>query len=256
MQFIDTHTHLFLPEFKNDRTEVLNRVRENNISKLFLPNVDTETISDLKDLSNKYPDLCYPLMGLHPGSVKDDYEKQLYLIEKELRGNKYYGIGEIGIDLYWDKKYKKEQIKVFEIQIEWAKEMKLPIVIHLRNAFDEVIGIVNKHNSEKLTGIFHCFTGSEKQAKEIIETGFFLGIGGIVTFKNSGLDKTLENVPIEKIVLETDSPYLAPTPYRGKRNESSYLIKIAEKLAEIYKISLEEVAKITSRNAEEVFLLD
>lgn len=254
MQFIDTHTHLFLPEFKKDRTEVLNRVRKNNISKLFLPNVDTETISDLKDLSNKYPDLCFPLMGLHPGSVKDDYEKQLSVIEKELRENKYYGIGEIGIDLYWDKKYKKEQIKVFETQIEWAKEMKFPIVIHLRNAFDEVIEIVKKLHAGKLTGIFHCFTGSEKQAKEIIETGFFLGIGGIVTFKNSGLDKTLKNVPIEKIVLETDSPYLAPTPYRGKRNESSYIIKIAEKIAEIYKINLEEVAKITSRNAEEVFL--
>ena len=255
MQFIDTHTHLFLPEFDSDRDQVIANAIENGVDKLLLPNVDSTTIDDLNNLVKKYPNNCFPMIGLHPTSVKDNYLDELKIVETYLKNQKIYAIGEIGIDLYWDKTFLKEQEKAFRYQIDLAKEYKLPIVIHARNSFDEIFKIMNEVNSENLTGVFHAFTGDEKQAERIVEWGFKIGIGGIVTFKNSGLDKVVYNIDINHIVLETDSPYLPPVPKRGKRNESAYIKYIAEKIAEIKNISLEEVAKITSRNAKQLFRL-
>lgn len=253
MQLIDTHTHLFLPEFDLDRDQVISNAINNGVEKLLMPNVDSSTIDSLSNLAKKYPDYCLPMMGLHPTSVKENYVDELKVIESYLEKNKVFAIGEIGIDLYWDKTFLKEQVKVFKYQVDLAKKYKLPIVIHTRNSFDEIFKIMDEINSENLKGVFHSFTGNEKQAKKIIELGFVIGIGGIVTFKNSGLDKVVKNIDINNIVLETDSPYLSPVPKRGKRNESSYVKYIAEKLAEIKNISLEEVAKITSQNAKQLF---
>ena len=255
MQFIDTHTHLFLPEFDSDRDQVIANAIENGVDKLLLPNVDSTTIDDLNNLVKKYPNNCFPMIGLHPTSVKDNYLDELKIVETHLKNQEMYAIGEIGIDLYWDKTFLKEQEKAFRYQIDLAKEYKLPIVIHARNSFDEIFKIMNEVSSENLTGVFHAFTGDEKQAEGIVEWGFKIGIGGIVTFKNSGLDKVVHNIDINHIVLETDSPYLPPVPKRGKRNESAYIKYIAEKIAEIKNISLEEVAKITSQNAKQLFRL-
>jgi TatD DNase family protein len=256
MELIDTHTHLFLEEFNDDRLLIIKEAIDKKINKFFLPNIDSHSIEDILRLSSEYPGICYPLVGLHPTSVKENYLEELELVSKYLENKIFYGIGETGIDLYWDKTFLKQQEYTFKEQIELAKKYALPIIIHVRESFDEVFAIVDKMNDQNLTGIFHCFSGNYYQAQRIIEYGGFkLGIGGVVTFKNSGLAEIVSKIGMEHIVLETDSPYLAPVPYRGKRNKSIYLIEIANKIAEIKGISFEEVAIKTTENAKKVFKL-
>jgi len=249
---IDTHSHVYLPEFEEDQDEIMQRATDAGVKEIFLPNIDVNSISLLKSTAKKYPQ-CKPMMGLHPGSVKEDYQEQLAVTFKELDEGSYRAVGEIGIDLYWDKTFKAEQEKAFAIQIQKAKELELPIVIHCREAFDEVFAVLEAYADDELWGIFHCFTGNNEQAERAISLNMKLGIGGVLTFKNSGLDKVIENVDMEHIVLETDAPYLAPAPNRGKRNEPSYLKLIAEKLSTIKNISLEEVDDITTANAKQIF---
>jgi TatD DNase family protein len=254
MEFYDTHTHLYLTEFDADRKEAIERAQAKSITKFFLPNIDSTSADAMLQMEKDFPGACYPMMGLHPCSVKQDWQAQLHFVEEWLQRHKFYAVGEIGIDLYWDKTFEKEQKQVFRQQIKLAKEYKLPIVIHLRDAFEETFEIVAGENDESLTGIFHCFAGSLEEAEKVISLGGFkLGIGGVATFKNSGLDKTLVNVPLEHIVLETDSPYLAPVPFRGKRNESAYILNIAQKLSEIYNQPLEYIAEVTTANAKKLF---
>lgn len=252
--FIDTHTHLFSDQFDEDRTQIVEKAIENGVQKMLLPNIDLDTIDAMHDLEKQFPDNCYSMMGLHPCSVSENWKEQLDTVKSHLDKRKYVAIGEIGIDLYWDKSLLQEQIDAFEQQVIWGKEMGLPIVIHARDSFDEIFEVIDRQNDDRLTGIFHCFTGNEAQAQKIIDYGGFkMGIGGVVTFKKAGLDKTLASVDPKHLVLETDSPYLAPTPNRGKRNESSYIPIIADKLSDIYEISLEEIGRITTANANEIF---
>ena len=254
MEFIDTHTHIFLEEFDPDREKVIAEALSNSINKLFIPNIDSSSLQKVIELSKNYPKNIFPMIGLHPTSVKGNFEEELKVVSDYLEKEKFYGIGETGIDLYWDKTFLEEQKKSFGFQIELAKKYRLPVIIHVRNSFNEVFEIVDRMNDENLTGIFHCFSGNLDQAKKIMDYGGFkLGIGGVVTFKNSGLSEVLSNVSPEHLVLETDAPYLAPVPWRGKRNEPSYLINVAKKLAEIYATDIEKVAEITSRNAMSVF---
>lgn len=254
MILTDTHTHLYSSQFDEDRTNVINSSIEQGISRLFLPNIDSSSIEGMLALEKEFPNNCYAMMGLHPCSVKENYKEELALAEEWLNKRDFCAIGEIGIDLYWDKSTLAIQQEAFRTQIMWAKERNLPFVIHCRDAFDEIFEIMDELNDDKMCGIFHCFTGNLEQANHIINYGGFkLGIGGVVTFKNGGLDKVVEQIDLKNLVLETDSPYLAPVPYRGKRNESSYLLNIAEKISEIHQVSLEEVAKITTVNSEEVF---
>ncbi len=254
MHLVDTHTHLYLPDFNNDIDEVIERAVGKGITKMFLPNIDRESIKSIKKLSAAYPENCFPMMGLHPGSTGDDFKENMKLIENELNTGKYYALGETGIDLYREKKFRNEQIACFKMHIELSIEHKLPVIIHARESFDEIFTVMKKYKAFGIKGIFHAFTGTIEQARYIInEFGFRLGIGGIVTFKNSGLDKVVQEINIEHIVLETDSPFLAPVPMRGKRNESSYLVYIAEKIAEIHKLDPARVAEITTKNAEDIF---
>ena len=250
---IDTHSHIYSEDFNSDIDEVIQNAYNNDVKKIILPNIDSGSIKRLVDLSKSYPHICYPLMGIHPTSVAADYKEELHAMEYWLDKHKFYGIGEIGIDLYWDKTFENEQKEVFRYQIKLAKSKNLPIVIHLRNSFNEVYEIVKDEQDGSLNGIFHCFTGDEIEAHKIIDLGFLLGIGGVLTFKNSNLDKVIEKVDLKHLVLETDSPYLAPVPKRGRRNESSYLVYIAKKLAEVYQIPVEEVAEITTINARNLF---
>lgn len=231
----------------------MERCFENNVNRLFLPNVDVASIKMIDDLVKKYPENCFAMAGLHPCDVKDDYETQLQEIYDSIEGRKIYAIGEIGIDLYWDKTTLGIQQDAFRRQINWAKNLGLPIVIHCREAFDEVFEVLEAEKDDKLRGIFHCFTGNEEQANQAINLNFYLGIGGVVTYKKAGLDLVLANIPLDKLVLETDSPYLAPVPFRGKPNESSYLIYVAQKLAEIYNVSVEEIADVTTANSKKIF---
>ena len=254
MNLVDTHSHLYLPEFANDIDEVVSNAKENDIKRIFLPNIDSTTVDDLNNLCRKFPDYFHPMAGLHPCSVKDDFENELKYVEEQLLLGAYCAVGEIGIDLYWDKSYLAQQQEAFRSQIGLAKKHKLPIVIHARDSFEEIFSIVDELNDSELSGIFHCFTGSYEQAMKIVDYGNFkLGIGGVVTFKNAGLDKVIEKVDLGHIVLETDSPYLAPVPYRGKRNESSYLLLIAEKIAEVKNVKIEDVADATTSNSIEIF---
>ena len=253
MSYIDTHTHLFLPEFDTDRDQVIANAKNAGVEKVLLPNVDSGTILPLLDLVDKFPDFCFPMIGLHPTSVKENFEQELEMVESWLKKRKFYAIGEIGIDLYWDKTFLKQQEEVFKYQIKLAKKYDLPIIIHARDSFDEIFNIVEREIDSSLKGIFHAFTGNLEQAKQIIDWGFFIGIGGIVTFKNSHLRDVIKKIDINHLVLETDSPYLAPVPYRGKRNESAYIQIIAQKIAEIKEISLDEVAQITTSNAKKRF---
>lgn len=256
MQFIDTHTHLFVEQFNEDRHEIIKAAIDAGIEQMLLPNIDIDSIKDLHDLMEEFPQNCLGMMGLHPCSVEENWEDQLVIIKKNLDQNKYCAVGEIGMDLYWDKSSLPYQQKAFAQQIEWAKELGLPIAIHVREAFDETFEIVDELNDENLTGVFHCFTGTVDQAEHILNYGGFkLGLGGVLTFKNSGLDKVVAEIDMEHFVLETDAPYLAPTPFRGKRNESSYLTYVASRLAEIKGIRIEEVAEITTKNARELFNL-
>ena len=253
MKFIDTHTHLYLPQFKDDIDSVLLRSQNNNVYKLVLPNIDSKTIEPLRELSAQKPDMFVPLIGLHPTHVKEDVENELELIINEFNRNTYSGIGEIGIDLYWDKTFAEQQKFSFRRQLQLAHDNELPVVIHARDSLNEIFQVLESLNYSESTGIFHAFTGSIPEAKRIIEMGYKIGIGGIVTFKNSLLAETVSNIDLNHIVLETDSPYLAPHPYRGKRNESSYLPLIAGRIAEIQNKQLEEVAEITTLNAVRIF---
>ena len=254
--FIDTHAHLFWQSFDPDREQVIKRALGKNVRKIILPNVDIESIPLLKKTVNLNPHMLYPLMGLHPSSIKNNYKQALKKIEQELHSAKYWGIGEIGIDLYWpeNKKFSKEQQEAFRFQLRLAKIMNLPVVIHTRDSFELTYKIVKEENDEHLRGIFHCFTGSYEQAQKVIELGeFYLGIGGILTFKNSKLRERIKNIPLDYLVLETDSPFLAPHPYRGKRNESAYIPLIAKTLAQVKNISIEQVACKTTENAKKLF---
>ena len=254
MHLVDTHTHLFAQQFDDDRSEVIQRVLEKGVQKMLLPNINSSSIQPMLNLCAEFPNNCFPMIGLHPCDIKKNYLEELVIIEEWLKNEKFVAVGEIGIDLYWDKSTLSIQEDAFRKQIGLAKKYKLPIAIHVRDSFDEVLSIIDELNDDNLSGVFHCFTGNEAQANHIINYGGFkLGIGGVVTFKNSNLYKTLSTISIEYLILETDSPYLAPTPYRGKRNESSYVILVAEKLAEIYEKSLEEIAYITTQNTKELF---
>ncbi len=250
--FIDTHAHIYVEEFDKDHNDMMRRCEEANVSKIYLPNIDHASIDRMMELEAKHRS-CQAMMGLHPCSVKKDFEKELYLIEIWLNKRSFAAIGEMGTDLYWDKTFWPEQQEAFRIQVGWAKKFKKPIVIHSRESIDETIQLLDPLMDDSLTGVFHCFSGTLEQAKKIIATGFFLGIGGVATFKNGGLDKVLPDVDINFLVLETDSPYLAPVPYRGKRNEPSYIPLIAKRVAELKHITVQEVMMKTTENAERLF---
>jgi TatD DNase family protein len=257
MQFIDTHTHLFSSSFDEDRSEIVKRAINAGVDKLLLPNIDISSIEPMYQLCEQFPSNCLPMMGLHPGSVDEKWEENLEIIRKNLFERKNYAVGEIGMDLYWDKTFVNQQAEAFRRQVNWAKELALPIVIHAREAFDEIFEIVDELNDERLTGVFHCFTGTVDQAIKIRNYGGFkLGIGGVLTYKKAGLDEVLKEIDLSEMMLETDSPYLPPTPHRGKRNESAYLLHIAEKLAEVKGVSLNEVATVTTANAIKLFKLN
>ncbi len=256
MQFIDTHSHLYLPEFDNDRDEVINRAIREGIKKICLPNINIRSVKPMMDLVNKYSGFCFPMIGLHPTSVRKNYRDILKKVQEFLHKENFIAIGEIGIDLYWDNTCKEEQKKAFREQIGLAIDNHLPVVIHIRESFDEVFQILDEFEPDYPKGIFHSFTGNIDQANRAIAMGFKLGIGGIVTFKNTGLDKVVKNIDPKHIVLETDSPYLAPVPKRGKRNESSYLVYTAQKIAELHNITIEKIAEITTQNAMDLFKLN
>ncbi len=255
MQLIDTHTHLYLEEFDSDRNESILRAIEQGVELMLLPNVDSTTIDGMIAINNSFPCNCLMMIGIHPCSVKQNYEEELQIVEKYLQSHQFVAVGEIGIDLYWDKTFIKEQVYAFRRQIDLALEHELPIVIHSRNSMDEVFEILQEYKNQSLKGVFHCFSGSTLQATTAVELGFLLGIGGVVSYKNSGLDKVVSNIDLSHLVLETDSPYLSPIPFRGKRNESAYINHIAQKVAEIKQISFEQVAKITTENAKRLFNL-
>lgn len=251
---IDTHSHIYLPRFRDDFDAMLERAREAGITDIYLPNIDRDSIPDLVAVAQRHSH-CHPMMGLHPGHVKEDYQQQLAAVFHELDqpDHPYCAVGEIGMDLFRDKHFAEEQRMAFGVQIQKAKEMGLPIVIHCREAFDEIFAVLEAYRDERLFGIFHCFTGSEAQARQAIDLNMKLGIGGIVTFKNAGLDKVVAKIDLEHIVLETDAPYLAPEPFRGKRNEPAYTRYVAEKIAELKAVSLADVDRITTANADAIF---
>lgn len=251
---IDTHSHIYSEEFDTDRAEVIQRAKDIGVQHIILPNVDSESLPRMLQLEAEYPDFCYACIGLHPTSVNAEYKNELKLVESELERRKYLAIGEIGIDLYWDKSFLNEQVIVFQQQLEWALKYDLPVIIHVRNSFAETMEAMKPFLGKGLKGVFHSFTGTNHEAQEIINLGgFLLGINGIVTFKNSGLDKTLTNIDIQNIILETDSPYLTPVPFRGKRNESAYINIIAECVSGIYNLNKTEVIETTTRNAKILF---
>jgi len=254
MKIIDTHTHLYAESFDEDREEVIKRAIFLGIDRFFIPAIDSSYTNRMLELKNSFPENIFLMSGLHPCHVKENYKEELEHVDNLLQSNQtYFAIGEIGIDLYWKKNFLDNQKQAFEYQINLAKKYSLPIVIHCRDAFDEVFEILESNYSDNLTGIFHCFSGTLEQAKRIIDLNMKLGIGGVVTFKNGMIDQFLNQIPLNNIVLETDSPYLAPRPYRGKRNESSYIIQVIKKLSEVYEISSEEISKETTKNAKQIF---
>lgn len=253
MMITDTHTHLYAEQFDEDRDQVIEKALGLGITRFFIPAIDSSYYDKMFALEKSYPENIFLMAGLHPTHVKADYKKELEIVRNQLDSHRFYAVGEIGMDLYWDKTFVKEQQEAFLLQISWAKERALPIVIHCRDAFDEIFEVLEQVNDDRLFGIFHCFTGNRQQADRIVNYGFKLGIGGVVTFKNGGLDKFIAEIPLEHIVLETDSPYLAPAPFRGKRNESSYLIRIVDKLVDLYKMSPAEIARITTQNSRNIF---
>jgi TatD DNase family protein len=255
MEFIDTHSHLYIEDFDNDRDEVIKESLNNNVSCILLPNINLESLQSLMNVCREYSDICYPMTGLHPCDVKENYQEVLEKIFNCFSDDKFIAVGEVGIDLYWDKTYIEEQKDAFRIQIQFALTHNLPLIIHKRQSYDETMEVLNEFEGEKLKGIFHCYSGSVEHANEVIEKGFLLGIGGTVTYKTSNLDKVLPHIPLKYLVLETDSPYLTPVPYRGTRNKSAYIPVIAQRLAEIKQTTIEEVAKQTTKNAIEVFSL-
>lgn len=253
---VDTHCHLYLPEFDADRDAMLQRALDSDVDAFFLPNVDAATIDRLLSLAAAFPSTCFPMMGLHPCSVKDNWKEEIAIIEEYLFGKtslKFHGIGETGLDYYWSKDFVAQQKENFQLHINWAKELLLPVIIHSRDSTDDCIDMIRKNKSDNLHGIFHCFSGDLEQARQITGLGFYLGIGGVVTFRNGGLDRVLNMIDLDHLVLETDAPYLAPVPYRGKRNESSYLPLIAGKIAAIKQVSIDAVVAITTSNAKKLF---
>jgi TatD DNase family protein len=256
MNYIDTHCHLYLDEFTDDRLAAINRAVDDGVSKILLPNIDRTSWQPMLELSSQYPDICFPMAGLHPTSVlPETIAQELAVLTLQLETNTFVAIGEIGIDLYWDKTHQDLQEEIFRFQIQLAKKHKLPIVIHVRKSFDEVWRILKPESGPDMKGVFHCFPGDENQARLVTEAGFMLGVGGVVSFKNSGLQHVIAAVGVEHIILETDAPFLAPVPYRGKRNEPAYIPVIAAKVAEVCGISIEEVAEITTANALRLFNL-
>lgn len=253
MIFTDTHTHLYLEAFNDDREEVVQRAIDAGVTSLLLPNIDASSIAPLEALCNRFPQHCFPMMGLHPTSVKENYREELNAIANALDRNTYIGIGEIGIDLYWDKHFFQEQVEAFTFQLEVALDLDLPVAIHTRDSMEETLSILERPQYREVKGVLHCFSGDVQQAKRAIALGYYLGIGGVLTFKNSGLKNILKAVPLSSLLLETDAPYLTPAPYRGQRNESAYIPIIASHLAEVYGVTREEVARITTENAFNLF---
>lgn len=253
MIITDTHTHLYSEQFDDDRSDMIQRSLDAGVSRFFIPAIDSTYFNSMLALEKSYPENIFLMMGLHPTHVKENFEEELTFVKHWLDKRNFYAVGEIGIDLYWDKTLLKQQQIAFKTQIAWAKEKNMPIIIHCRDAFDEIFEILEEVKDDQLFGIFHCFTGNFEQAKKAISYNMKLGIGGVVTFKNGKIDQFLHEIPLEHIVLETDAPYLAPTPFRGKRNESSYITKVLDKLAEIYKLTPQEIAKITTQNSKNVF---
>jgi TatD DNase family protein len=251
--FFDSHSHIYSSDFSLDRDEVITRALEAGVERIVLPNIDSSSVKPLLDLTDTLPGLFFPLLGLHPTSVKEDFRKELTILEYWLGKRKFYGIGEIGIDLFWDKTFLEEQIEAFTTQIGWAKSRNFPIVIHVRDSFDEVMEQLRKVHTPELRGVFHSFTGNLEQAEQIIELGFKIGINGIITFKNSDLGETIRQIDPRHLLIETDSPWLAPVPHRGKRNECSYVVHVASKIAELRQTSIEHIAAITTQNAKELF---
>lgn len=256
MKIIDTHSHIYSEEFDNYRDDVINRAKKTGVEKILLPNIDVDSIQRLHETAERYPDYCIPMMGLHPTSVGEDWQVQLDNIREQLFKYKYIAIGEIGLDLYWDKTYQKEQEKVFEEQLRWSIEHDLPVAIHSRDAIAECIACIRNVGAEKVRGVFHSFAGTQEELSHILSLkNFLIGINGVVTFKNSNLSSVLKLTDLSKIIIETDAPYLAPVPYRGKRNEPSYTLKIVEKLAEIFECDKEDIGDVTTKNAQKLFSL-
>jgi TatD DNase family protein len=253
MYLVDTHTHVYDHQFSLDRNEAVQRALEAGVGMMLLPNIDTETVAPMLELYEQYPDCTRVMMGLQPESVKEDYKQVLDVMEKELERGIYVGVGEVGLDFYWDATYEKQQLDAFETQLDWAKQLGLPLSIHCRNAFDKMVKILERKQDGGLRGIMHCFTGTEEEAKVYLELGFHLGLGGVITYKNCGLKDYLPNLPFDRIVLETDAPYLSPVPCRGKRNEPAFLVHTAQKIAEIIQISVKDIVEITSSNAQMLF---
>jgi TatD DNase family protein len=253
MLLTDTHAHLYSSQFDEDRDAMMQRAIDAGIQRFFVPAIDSTYAEAMYTLEADYPDNIFLMMGLHPTHVKENYQEELEFVSQQLNTRSFYGIGEIGIDLYWDRSFLKQQQIAFKTQIEWAKERELPIVIHCRDSFDEIFDVLEDTKDDRLRGIFHCFTGTLEQGEKAISFGMKLGIGGVVTFKNGKIDRFLHEIGLEHIVLETDAPYLAPVPYRGKRNESSYLTNVLEKLSAIYQKDAEEIARITTQNSMDVF---
>lgn len=256
MKLVDTHAHIYVNEFKHDLNTTLEGAKKEGVGAILMPAIDSETHSDLLELAAQYPEACVPMMGLHPCSVKENYEEELKIAAAYFEKRSFIAVGETGLDFYWDLTYKQEQFIAFEQQIKWALQYDIPVVIHSRNSTDECIEVIGQHQKGNLKGVFHCFSGSLEQAKKIIDLGFYMGIGGVVTFKNSGLDVVLKEIGLSNIVMETDAPYLAPVPFRGKRNEPSYLKYILEKIGILKEITTEDVAAITTSNAEKLFQLE
>jgi len=253
MKFIDSHAHIYLEQFEKDRQESVQRSLDQGVTRIYMPNVDRETIDPMFEAEMANPDICLPMMGLHPCSVNKHFEKELYVVEEWLGSRSFTAVGEIGTDLYWDRTYWPQQQEALKIQCQWALDFKLPVVLHSRDSIDETIELVKPFAEQGLRGVFHCFSGSRNQAEQIKEMGFYLGVGGVATFKNGGLDKVLGKGDLPHILLETDSPYLAPVPHRGKRNEPEYIPLIANKLADITGEQLETIATTTTQNSLTLF---
>ncbi len=253
IRYIDTHTHLYLEAFKDDIEEVIERAVSNGVQQMFLPNIDSSTTEAMLRLCEAHPGRLFPMIGLHPTSVKENYEDELKEVEEKLDDERFIAIGEIGMDLYWDKTFIKEQQAAFQQQLRWAKLHGLPVVIHARDSFEEIFEVMDREYSEGLTGVFHSFTGTPQQVEKINSYDFYIGINGIATFKNAGLEDIVGCIPLNRLLVETDAPYLAPVPYRGKRNESSYVRFVAQKIADIRNMTIEEIASVTSSNALALF---
>ena len=253
MTIHDTHTHIYLDQFKEDRIEVIEKARDVGVEKMVMPNIDHTTIDEMLEVEESFPGLCMATMGLHPCSVKKNFDQELYIVEDWLSKRKFIAIGETGIDLYWDKTFFEQQREALSVQVRFAKRYQVPIILHTRNSIDETIDIIEKEQDGSLFGVFHCFTGNTEQAKRITELNFYVGVGGVATFKNGGLDKVLPDVDLDRIVLETDSPYLAPVPYRGKRNEPAYTAIVLEKVSEIMQKPENFIASETSANSNKLF---